>query len=522
MSLLQDHYALLGVNHKATDAEIREAWLALSRNFHPDVNKSPGASQVFSVVSSANDVLSDLKKRGDYDRIYNNRVRGRGSLLLETHMSRQFIRRSDNPQLLYVLLRVRSTAGSIPTQRSEEEEAEAATTQSPLNLALVLDRSKSMAGQRLQSLKIAVHRIIDALTPEDYLSIISFSDFAEVVVPAQRASDKRSMKTRVSTVQADGATSILSGLQYGMHQIERYLDDRFVNHMVLITDGRTYGDEKESLALALRARERGISISGMGIGEDWNDDFLDKLATRTGGSSTYVVSPETVTEFLEHRVRSLASAAAERAILYAVPAPMADLQSVIRIAPMGMNLPTDEQPIPIGAIDALAGTTIMLQFHLNTGTDVPLGRQVIGRLDVRADVLTGESQQEIVSHNIVVNIKDEPVEEEPPGVLLEALSKVMLYKLQTRARTAIEDGNLPEATQKLEYLATRLFENGESELGEAAMNEARVVQQTAMLSDKGGKTMKYGTRALMAQETSILGTQLLDIDPDLLDEDDDD
>jgi hypothetical protein len=76
----------------------------------------------------------------------------------------------------------------------------------------------------------------------------------------------------------------------------------------------------------------------------------------------------------------------------------------------------------------------------------------------------------------------------------------MLYRLQERARDALASGNIAEATRSLQHLATRLFEAGEEELGQAALSEAHQVASTQLLSDEGAKRLKYGTRALFTSE----------------------
>ena len=86
-------------------------------------------------------------------------------------------------------------------------------------------------------------------------------------------------------MQTSGATEIYNGLKAGLQEVRRTVDPSRVNHIILLTDGQTYGDEQACLALAEEAAAKNIGISGMGIGSEWNDIFLDALASKTGGSS---------------------------------------------------------------------------------------------------------------------------------------------------------------------------------------------------------------------------------------------
>jgi len=306
-----------------------------------------------------------------------------------------------------------------------------------------------MQGPRLQNLKAAVHNIIGECDEKDILSVVTFSDNAEVLIPAQHPTDPREMKARISTIRADGATAIFSGLKAGLAQVERNRHSRYVNHIILITDGRTYGDEDDCLRLAGRAREAGIGISAMGIGEDWNDRFLDALAAQTGGASAYISSPEAVTTFLQQRVRSLATAYAERVQITVAPAANVKLVSTARVSPNPMMLDADIQPIPLGSVDGLAATRLMLQFHLMTGAAEP-GEFFVGRVDVSGEVLGSKYRSERLVLDLTVEVQNElPEQEEPPQTLLDALTRLTMYRLQSRAREALERGDITEATRKL-------------------------------------------------------------------------
>lgn len=484
MDFVQDYYAILGVPSTASDEEIRRAYRTAAQRFHPDVNRATGASILFRDINTAYEVLANRADRAQYDQAFHAQLPRTPGLLLHTYYSRLHLKRMDEPQLLYVLVKIR------PTLEMD------LTSNAPLNLCLVIDRSTSMKGERLQQVKRAVHRLLDETGADDVISIVSFSDDAEVLIPARRRHDARDMKTMISTLRAGGATAILSGLREGMRQIERYRDPRYVNHLVLITDGRTYGDEMQCLDLAADARERGVGISGMGIGEDWNDSFLDVLATKTGGSSAYIATPDAMAHFLESRIRSLATAYAERARMVAVPAAGVELESAIRISPNSMVLSLETQPLPLGTIDGLAATALLLQFHVHTG-NAEKGNFFIGRIDVGGDVLGSSQRVERAIADLVIELTDEMVDEEPPPEIVDALSKLMLYRLQDRAREAIAQGDIAEATRKLEVLATRLFESGEETLAQAALHEAQRVARTQALSDEGAKQLKYGTRALL-------------------------
>src|SRR5512139_3779513 len=95
-------------------------------------------------------------------------------------------------------------------------------------------------------------------------------------------------------MQPSGATEIFQGLQAGLQEVCQSVDPSRVNHIILLTDGHTYGDEQACLQLAEDAARKNIGITGLGVGDEWNDIFLDALAGRTGGSSVYISNPKDI------------------------------------------------------------------------------------------------------------------------------------------------------------------------------------------------------------------------------------
>jgi Ca-activated chloride channel family protein len=487
MDYSQDLYTILGISPGASEEEIRQAYRQAARRFHPDANNAPGAAVLFKQIAAAYEVLSDRDRRIEYDSVRHDTVQP-SALTVEYCLSRETLPRLSEPQLLYALVKVKPAV-------QDTLQADA-----PLNLGIVVDRSTSMKGERLNRVKSAAHSIIDETNDDDTISVVSFADRAEVVVPADHPTDRRAMKIAVSTMRAGGATAIYSGLTLGLEEIERNHHPRYVNHLILITDGRTFGDEDACLALAEEARDKGIGISGMGIGEDWNDQFMDDLASTTGGSSAYIASPGFVKRFLEERIRSLATAYAERARLTVAPTPDFHLDTVFRVTPHPIALTTRQQPIPLGAIDGVVSTRLLLQFYSTTAEIDAEGEVRLGRLCVSGDVLASQQRNTTTFADLYVRIGGADVEvpdEPPPAELIEALSKLTLHRLQDRARQALDEGNVPEATRRLELLATRLFESGHEDLAHSAMREARRVAHTQQLSGEGTKHLKYGTRALL-------------------------
>src|SRR5690349_7705570 len=168
-----DLYNLLGLSANASPEEIKAAYFAAARRFHPDSNPNPGATEEFKLVADAYSILSDPSQRSTYDAAVIQT--GSGPLLaVRALYSRHPLPALSEPQVLYALLDIQP---SILTELPDP----------PINLCLVVDRSTSMQGPRLDQVKGAVSQIIDSLRESDTFSVVAFSDRAEVVVSAQRS-----------------------------------------------------------------------------------------------------------------------------------------------------------------------------------------------------------------------------------------------------------------------------------------------------------------------------------------------
>ena len=93
----------------------------------------------------------------------------------------------------------------------------------PLNLAVVLDRSGSMTGAKIEKAKQAAMLLVDRLRPDDIFSFVIFSDEARVIVPAQRVEDKDALKEKIESVEAEGSTALYAGVKMGAGQLRRIL-----------------------------------------------------------------------------------------------------------------------------------------------------------------------------------------------------------------------------------------------------------------------------------------------------------
>jgi len=481
-----DPYAMLGVAESADDEEIKKAFRQIAKRLHPDINHSPGAAVQLADITTANQILTDPTLRREYDRRASQNNHEEFTFSLRVTPSKRSVVPLSEPQVVYLLAEISADARARQKQQKHETR---------MNLTLVLDHSNSMAGTRLEKVKVAAHQIIEHLSPEDIISVVSFNDWANVLIPATYVKDKVSLKARISIMVASGGTEIYKGLLAGVEQNRLHLGPKLVNHVVLLTDGNTFGDQTRCLELAQVATKEGIAISAMGLGQEWNDVFLDQLASVTGGTSSYISSANAVVRFLNDHVRHLSNAFAERVHISIAPDPDVSLESAFKLTPHPQPLEITDGYIPVGSLESQRPITLMLQIQLPA--NMPLGFRSVARIVVIGDILSNEQQAYKSISDTSIEITDNPPDEDPPAAILDALSKLTLHRMHQRAQDALDRGDTQEATRHLKNLATRLLAIGEEDLAHQAISEAQRVALTNHQSDEGSKILKYQTRFLL-------------------------
>ena len=484
MKKQSDFYALLGLLRSATQEEIRRAYLKSAKRLHPDANQAPGETEMFLGVQQAYQVLSDPARRSAYDATLPPEEKAPSIVDQRILLSRKEITRLKEPQLLYML---------IDLMPSEEQKKAASAV--PLNLCLVLDCSTSMKGEKLDTVKSTAIQLIRKLKPQDIFSVVAFNDRAEVFIPATRQGNTHKLETKIQMLQTGGGTEIFQGLQAGFEEVRRYVNPSTISHIILLTDGRTYGDEQQCYDLAKQAAETGVGISGLGIGSGWNDVFLDHVASLTGGSSMLVSQPKDIERLLNEKFSNLSQTFAENVALSFQPVDGVTISYAFRLQPEAGPI-VNANPLMLGAILQDWTLSVLIEFLIQpAAAEQDVLDLLVGKFEISAASVSTTFPP--VPFNVVLPVKDNITPEPPPPALVQALSKLTLYRLQEKARTEVAAGNYEKATEHLQRMATHLFAQGERSFAKTIMLEVENIEKEKKFSEGGEKQIKYGTRALL-------------------------
>lgn len=376
---------------------------------------------------------------------------------------------------------------------------EACLTSMPANFGLVLDRSGSMDGEKMDHLKEAVGYVVDHLNDEDLVSITIFDDQVETLIPSQTAGNREEIKSRLGSVIARGGTQISDGLKAGLEEVKKGLAKDRVNRIVLLTDGQTWDDEAACIALADQAGSQGIAITSIGIGQGWNEKLLLEISGRSHGNSHWIENPIAILDAFEQEVISAHAVVATNLRLTTRMSPGVKAVKAYTTVPMICDrtlaaVNSGNIVANLGAVDGTNGQAVLIEARVQPAKTGPFR---LGQVEVAYDVPSQNIKGQSIKTDLSVTFTDDAaVASKVNAEVMNLVEKVSAFKLQTRALAEVMTGNIDGATKKLQSAATVLLDLGEDELAAATETEIRSLKKTGALTVAGTKKLEYGTRKL--------------------------
>ena len=173
----------------------------------------------------------------------------------------------------------------------------------PTAVVLVLDKSGSMSGPKIEMARDAARASIRTLRPIDMIGVISFDETFNWVIPLGPAGSLEDKSNLISQITANGGTKIYQAVESGFEAIVN--EKATHKHIILLTDGvSTPGTQEDFPKLERDALAKHVTISTIGVGDYINRDLLDELARKTKGKSHFVDNPENIPQIINAEVKS--------------------------------------------------------------------------------------------------------------------------------------------------------------------------------------------------------------------------
>lgn len=188
----------------------------------------------------------------------------------------------------------------------------------PANVAIVLDRSGSMGGDKIRHAREAAIMAIQRLDERDILSVVAYDSQVDVVVPATRLVDREPVYRAIRRIHARGNTALFAGVSKGGQELRKFIDRNRVNRVILLSDGlANVGPHSPSelgrLGQSLAAE--GISVTTIGLGLGYNEDLMTQLAGMSDGNHAFVENASDLARVFQYEFGDVLSVVAQDLVI---------------------------------------------------------------------------------------------------------------------------------------------------------------------------------------------------------------
>jgi Ca-activated chloride channel homolog len=363
-------------------------------------------------------------------------------------------------------------------------------TRLPLNLALVIDRSGSMEGSKLEKAKEAVIFCLRNLTGADRAAIVSYDDDVRVVSPSRPLSPevKNKMIGDVRAIYSGGSTNLGGGWLTGAQEVANH--QRAANYLsraILLSDGLAnvgITDTGELGHHAAELRDRGVSTTTMGIGADFNEDLLEQMAIKGGGHFYFIEHARQIPDFLHRELGEVLSTCARRVTL--------ELEVPEGVSPRLLNnfeVDRTGSHMRVRLDDMIAGEVRTLVFKLSIGPGAK-GRTV--PLEMRltyVDVESGETRVTRSSEAALAFAGEAECASEKPNTSVTE-DAVLLEAALAREEALRADAAGDYATSARKLAQTAAYLQSAAPASPAAMAEATALLDESAQAARGLDALK--------------------------------
>lgn len=173
------------------------------------------------------------------------------------------------------------------------------TERAPLALAIVLDKSGSMQGNKIIHARAGAIEALERLDARDVATVIVYDHEPRVLVPVRSTRDKSGFVNAIKRINAGGSTALYGGTELGAKQLDSLVSEGYVPRIIMLSDGMANigpSTTEELAALSRRLAKREMTITTIGLGLDYNEDLMTALAAESGGNSYFAKSANALPE----------------------------------------------------------------------------------------------------------------------------------------------------------------------------------------------------------------------------------
>ncbi len=345
-------------------------------------------------------------------------------------------------------------------------------TAAPLNLAIVIDRSGSMKGDRIANAITAAVGMVDRMRDGDSVTVVSFDTDAQVVVPPTRTTPgtRASIQSAIRSIRLGGDTCISCGLDAGMAQLNQTsLGGDRVNRMILLSDGATNHGVRDIAGLrtmAARMRDRGCSISTVGVDVDFDEKVMAAIASESNGRHYFVADPSALPAIFSQEFDSLLASIATETELAIDLAPNVE---VVQVFDRTFRREGNRVIVPFGTFSTKQEKTVLMKLRVPAEQE---GMQPVADVKLSYRDLVRKSDGSAVGALALMVTNDGTAETDIDPFVAARIERSKTAQTLTDVNSLFEQGRVVEARARL---AAQDKELAKSEVSSQAVAKARRV-----------------------------------------------
>jgi len=339
---------------------------------------------------------------------------------------------------------------------------------SPMNLALVIDRSGSMKGERIANAMNAAVSAIERLREGDSVTVVAFDTTAQVVIPPTRvaASNRSSMESAIRAIRLGGDTCISCGMQEAMTQLGlTSLSSDRVNRMIVLSDGATNAGIKDMSglrAMAGRMHGKGVTISTIGVDVDFDEKVMAALASEGNGRHYFFVNSAGLPADFSPESDDLPASLAKAAVLAIELAPGVEIAEVFD---RSFRREGNKIIVPFGTFSAKQEKTVLVKLRVPADRD---GSQPVADVKLAYRDLVKRTDA-TASGTLAIDVRGDGAEQKDLDPFVAArVERSRTAQTLTEANRLFETGRIDEARAKLASRTVELKKSGAESLAVAA------------------------------------------------------
>ena len=320
----------------------------------------------------------------------------------------------------------------------------------PMNIALVIDRSGSMRGSKMDNTLQAAMHLVRQLKRTDTLAIVSYSDDVRVDLPARRISQKSKADAlaAIERIRAGGSTNLSGGLIRGQSEVRRNLKTGQINRVILMSDGlanRGITNTKQLAQHVQKESQNGISVTTMGVGTDYNEDLMTAVADHASGNYYFIESAKQISSVFASELKKIFATVAQST---QVTIQLEDGVDLKQVHGYTFQRKSDKILIPLAEMFANQKRSILVELKVPT---IREGKTKVATVSLTYSSVSqrNTSQTARVDLDIEVTRDKELVDAGQNKSVLERIEEVRVAKVITQAADLLKQGRGEEARKLL-------------------------------------------------------------------------